>query len=350
MDSSVATPAPAPAEAPTTVSATVDAANHGDFKAFDKAHTSAKQGTPLPEVSVTPAEAAPVADAPVVPERKTSNRQQQINDAARTAAEQATTALRDENARLKAQLEGRTAPPEPKATPPAAPAPPVEKFPTLAEYSAQHPDASMEDFLDARDEFRAGAAERQAQTRASAAEIDTALRTRAEAFGTRLKEASTADPDFATTLTEDVKAIKPFGALAKDEKPGPRNIIGELFYDSPQVAAIARHLSQHPEVLTALETMPAAIAALPVALRTSAHIQHIVKTFGALEASLTSPAAADPVAAPSTITAAPPPAPTLTRAGSTADPKAAALKRGDFVMWEKLDTADKLARKQRPSA
>lgn len=345
MDAPVVTPAPAPASDP-SISAGRDAANRDDFSAFDKAHVSAKRGTPLPDVAP-----AVVVDPPAAPERTTSNRQQKINDAARTAAEQATADLRAENARLKADLDRRAPRAAPETTTPAAPAPPAEKFQTLAEYTVEHPEASLEDYFDARNDWRADQATKQAHTRATATEIEQAQQTRVDTFVTRLTDASTSDPEFAATLTDDVKAIKPFGALAKDEPSGPRNILGELIYDSAHVGPVLKHLSLHPDALAALETMPPAIAALPPALRVGAHIQHIVKAFGVLEASLaSSSSAAEPAPAPSTITAAPPPAPTLTRAGSTANPKEAALKRGDFPTWEKLDTAERLARKQRPSA
>lgn len=352
MDAPVVTPAPAPASDP-SISAGRDAANRDDFSAFDKAHVSAKRGTPLPDV----ASAVETVEAPAAaPVGHPSSRQRSINEAARKAAEEAIAlkhpALVEENTRLKAELAKHAARVLPDtAKPPAAPAPPMEKFQTIAEYTVEHPEASLEDYFDARNDWRADQATKQAHTRATATEIEQAQQTRVDTFVTRLTDASTSDPEFAATLTDDVKAIKPFGALAKDEPSGPRNILGELIYDSAHVGPVLKHLSLHPDALAALETMPPAIAALPPALRVGAHIQHIVKAFGVLEASLaSSSSAAEPAPAPSTITAAPPPAPTLTRAGSTANPKEAALKRGDFPTWEKLDTAERLARKQRPSA
>jgi hypothetical protein len=59
-------------------------------------------------------------------------------------------------------------------------------------------------------------------------------------------------------------------------------------------------------------------------------------------------APASPPVSRSPITAAPPPPPTLRAAGNTSDPKAAALARGDFAEFDRLETEERMAKLQPP--
>ena len=79
---------------------------------------------------------------------------------------------------------------------------------------------------------------------------------------------------------------------------------------------------------------------------------------GSATSSATTPSAhAEPTApwpksdvTPPTISAAPPPAPTLGRPGSAHDPKATALTRGDFATFHELETARALQKRRGASA
>lgn len=338
----VETAAPAPAAAPTTQSATQAAISSGNTADYRAARRAERIGKPLDPVAVAPAAAdapavAPVAIEPKPPTRK-EREQQETNERVRAAVERATADLRAENDRLKTP------------TPPVASAPPKDTFPTMAEYSQAHPEASLEDYMDARADHRKARETATAQSATEAEELTVAQQVRVETFINRLKETSTADPTFSAKLTPDVKALKPFGALTPGEASGPRNVIAEQIYDSPVAPQILLHLSQHPEVLKSLETMPAHILALPRAARTNAHIQHIVRQFGALESTLASAAVAPasvPVA-PKTLTDAPATAQVLgSRASAAVDPKLAAVKSGDTRAYRAIrrqERADALRR------
>lgn len=360
-----AVPASAPtqpeAPAPSTISATRDAANRNDFSAFQEADTAARKGTPLEKVEApaveeaAPANPGNVAAPPV--ERAISKRQQDINDKIRVSTENATADLRREVEQLRAQL-SRPAPVAPQApTKPAEPvATPQEEWeriaampnaPKLANFdSVESHAAAMSVFA-----FRTLQTE-QANQHAQHTEqtqLSEAQAARVNTFSTRLQEAAAADPTYATKLTPEVRALKPFGALEKGEASGPRNVIAEQVYDSPVAPQVLLHLSEHPEALTALETMPAAIAALPPSLRTRAHLQHIVKEFAKLEGRFeTPPVAAGAVApvVPSPISAAPPPPPTVHRPSTSSDPKASALARGDVSTYLELDRQERASKRR----
>lgn len=339
MEAPSAPAAVAQPAAPETVSATFDAATKGDFAAFQDAESSARAGKPVADVPATPK--APAADgaAPVQP---VSKRQDEINNRIREAVDRATAETRAELDRLRAEL--KPAAPrtdQPKAEPPAAA---WKRFaqmpdaPKLAEFdSVEEHTAAMSFFINQKvHEERTS----EAQSRAEHDELTAAQNQRVDTFVSRLNDAKTADPEFVTKLTPDVRALKPFGGLQPGEQGGPRNVIAEQIYDSPIAPQVLLHLSQHPEVMAALEAMPAHIASLPTQLRTKAHIQHIVREYGKLEGSLATAATADRPAAPSTITAAPPPPPSVSsRAGTGADPATAAVAKGDFAAFKRHEDA-----------
>lgn len=331
---------PAPAQA-APVSAGFDAASKGDFSAFQSASDAARVGKPLADVAASTETPAP-ADTPAQAEARTvSKRQQETNERIREAVERATADTRAELARLRADL-----------TPKPAPAQPAE--PTVAEWKRIHalPDAPKLAQFDTVEEHAAAMAyfvHKTLSTESTAAdrqradhERTTAQTQRIDTFVKQLHETRAADPTFVSKLTPEMRALKPFGGLAPGETGGPRNVVAEQVYDSPIAPQVLLHFSQHPEALAAIEAMPAEIAALPPRLRARAHIQHIVLEYGKLEGSLVS--AARP-AAPSTITNAPPPPPSVSsRAGSSADPSAAAVAKGDFGAFQRQEDAKRRER------
>ena len=350
-----AAPAAAPVSAPATVSASVDAVTKGDFSAFHDSEASTRRGAPKPSVEVkaeTPA--APVAESPATTPtteaRALSKRQQDTNERIRQAVERATENLRRENE----QLRRGSAPAEP-AQAPAQREPEWKRYaampdaPKLAEFdSVEDHAAAMALFVaDVRHEERTAAD----QARSFSEQLTVAQQARVEAFGAQLEAAKVADPAFVDALTPEVRVLKPFSALQPGEAGGPHNVVAEQIFDSPIAPQVLRHLSTHPDILTRLTTMPPSILALPRAAQAKAHIQWIVREFGKLEGQLEAVAdaatpapAAAPVASP--ISAAPPPLPTITRAGHSADPKAAALAKGDFAAFAAMERADRAAKRR----
>lgn len=352
-------PAPAPAEAVVpvpTVSASMDAASKGDFSAFKAAERAARDGRPLERVEK--AAEPPTATAPESAEqRQISNRQAKTNDAIRTAVETATTDLRRQIEDLHRQLQSRTPPQEPRQPEPPKEAPKPERFKTLAEYSAEHPEATLEDYMDARDSWRDERTARTTREHGEMAARAQAEHQRIDAFLGQMKEAQ-ADPAFVAAVTPEVKArfseLKPFGALQPGETAGPKNFIAEQVYDSPMVKSVLLHFAQHPEEIDRLAAGPAQLAQVPPSQRTEAHatfhLRWIEHEFKRLEGRLAgqSPSSSSPAAAapartaapvPDTVSSAPPPPPTLSKAASATDPQAAAFARGDFAEWNRIEKA-----------
>jgi hypothetical protein len=149
---------PAAPATPTTQSAPDAAVATGNTSAYREARRAERLGRPLDPVPVAKAEpqkAEPAPDvkldsaAPAQPEPKPiSKRQEATNDAIRRAAEAATAQLRDENARLQAEL-AKHRPAEP-----AAPAQPATDTPAWKRYAAM-PDAPKLEEFDSVPEFSA---------------------------------------------------------------------------------------------------------------------------------------------------------------------------------------------------
>lgn len=350
--------APAQPAAPATITAERDAANRGDFSSFDKAFTADRQGKTLPDVVVEAKPETPATAASPEPPATVSKRQQEINDRVRQATEAATAQLREEVTRLKAQVEGRTPPKEP-----AAPAPPSEPewkrfrtMPDAPKLDAFDGPNALEDHAAAMALFVAKTLATESRTAAAATADDERLYQaqveRVDGFVKQLNEARTADPEFVNKISPEVRTkVRPFAALAPGEPSSPYNIVGEQVYDSPIAPKVLLHLSQHPEELTRLTTLPERYRTLPHDAAVKAHVKFIVAEFAKLEGRLEGaeiPAAPIPAAAiPETISKASPPPPTLGKTGTGNDPKASAVARGDFPSFDKLEMQNERAKRVR---
>ncbi len=355
--------------APATVSAEVAASEKDDFSAFEQAHTAKRQGKPLAAVP------APEKAESTEP-RQLSNRQKAINDAAQKAADTATATLQEENRRLKDELAQRTLTREPARTEPVAQPvveSPVKGDPAYKRYMAMPDAPKLDDFESVADHNFAAALfvaqklnEEQSQQAQQRDAYVGAAKQRVDTFVGRLNEAKKADPEFVTKLSDEVKALHPEAtALAQGEPLHPRHFVGDLVYDSEVAPAVLLHFSEHPDALTALETMPERIKAIPFAPgvpllqqpRILAHKHYMAHEFAKLEGRLESASgsarapiesasdrhvAVDP---PSPISKAPPPPPTLSRPGRTTDPMESALKRDDITAFMALELEKKRARR-----
>lgn len=144
--------------------------------------------------------------------------------------------------------ERRVAPPreEPKAA--AQP----ERFQRFEEWLGKNPEASHDDYLDARDEWRdqrQQQAARQAESQRARTVIESKVRT---SFDAAIK----ADPDFLSACADDVLSLPHFGNLAPGEKPTVWHVIGEEVARADNPALLIRYLSDHPDDFQRLATLP----------------------------------------------------------------------------------------------
>lgn len=365
MPEPIAPPAPAQAVAP-TISATMDAAHKGSFDAFDKADVAQRQGKPLAEVAVAPAApvAAPVADPvdpavpvePAPPSRRAAKLQQETNDRIRVAVDLATADLQAENARLKAAAAPRRVAPIAPVVPPEPKTPEWKRLadlpgaPKLADFESVEEHTAATAFFIAktlRDEERT-AGERQQQD-ADRTRTQQEQDTRNRAHWTA---AAAADPELSSKLPAEVMAATPIRFFAPDGHGGLvdpisgqpatfAHVIADVAYESAHPSDLLKHIHAHPEERAQIAHLPCD-QWKPALLRLDGRLGGTAPPPTALPvpAAIVSP----PAPGPSPITAAPPPPPTLSKAGSTTDPKAAALARGDFATFDQLDVQERRAR------
>lgn len=345
MDQPQSAPPPAsttpPPATPETQPATQAAVTSGKTQDYRAARRAERVGTPLAAVPVAAKGAeppAPVAEPakPAEPPRKARD-EEYISSRIREGVERGTSELRAEIERVKQQLQ---------AHPPAA-TEPVKAFDGTDPSDPKPAPDTFDDFnkyLDARDEWnerrlerkQAKAAEGQ-RVSAEQKDLTAAQQTRVQKFADQLKAATTSDPEFAAKLTPEVRALKPFDALAPGEHGGPETIVAEQVFDSPLAPQVLLHFSEHPEALARLIAMPSDIQAMPATVRTHHHIQWIVKEFGKLEATLSAPPEKPAPAPIVPLTSAPAPAHTLgSRPAPAVDPKTAAVKAGNTQAYRDI--------------
>lgn len=338
-----ATPDPGPAPSAPSAPARIDTGAY--LRDRNQQDTERKDGKAAPTADAPAASTEPPAPAP---DRTVSKRQQQINDYERTVA-----SLRSELDALKA---GRSAPRQAEAPAPAA----TEKPVTQAEYKRYLAlaDAPKLDDFDSISEHTAAMAlfiadkrwaehSETARTQAESQALTESQRQRADGFAGRMKEASTADPEFWNAVSPDVANLRPLSDLRQGEPAGPLNLVAEELLTSPVAPTLMRELSK-PGALARLEAGPDSLKTLPPAQRAQEHARWIVREIGKLEARAADAQPA-PAATPKLISDNPPPP---TRVGSKTsvpdDPVEAALKRkntGDFLEARRQQDLAKLGRR-----
>lgn len=264
-DANTAAPSAAPETAPP--------AAPPDQAAY-KAEWFAKAGKPVdstPAADSSPAQPEVPADAPAAdsssatPEKRPDKR----------ATEHRIPDLLSERARLreeKANLERELAELRSRSAKPATDAPPADSSPATAApaitypddlqsydaYNAKHPEASYEDYLDARADVRADQrqAAKDAETRARTVKTEHAQRIEARdtSFRERMSKVLTDEPEFFEHMSEDVKRLRPFDAIRDangrwTEQPSGRHAIAEEILKSETPHLLLRHFTDHPEEL-----------------------------------------------------------------------------------------------------
>lgn len=314
-----ATPAP-------ILTAVQDAVAKDNFTDYREKRLAERSGTPAPAPAAEPVpETTPAAPTPPAEEpRQVSKRQQQINDYERRIAAQ--------DQRIRA-LEAGTATPAQPAAPRAEPAP-SETFPPYAQYLEQHPDASLEDYIDARQDFREGV-----KARATAAERQQAdqarnHQTQVEAARERVQKAIAADPTFPDKLAPELLAIPTReAAIASRQIPQAENDFASEIAKSEFLPQILLHVSEHPEVLQTIRGLETRRAVLKFVAKLETRFEKAAET-------------ASPVPAPKQISSAPTPGTPLgTRPASAGDPVKSAVMSGDVTAYRAARLAERSARR-----
>lgn len=343
-------PNAAPAQSETEPTALESAIVADDYTQFEAAQRAELQGKPLD----TPDE--PVKEsAKATIDRPISKRQQAINDSIRTASEKAVAdAVRDKDAeiaRLKAERQAPIERPVVKAVEePAKPVPVAARdtFPNFADYLAKNPDATLETWMDARDEWRDDQRTRTAAQQAEAKSATDAEIARLTKAHDLITERTKDDKDYIKNLNPRLLEIETLADAGRNGRPtGPANVIAEELFKSDAFLSLLDHFTAHPDALARLEAMPDHLKTLSARQRATEHTRWIVREIGKIEASLHSPVAATESPKPKTVTTAPrPPADLGKRSTENADPIASAVKADDYAAFEAAERAKLAASRQ----
>lgn len=171
----------------------------------------------------------------------------------------------EEAERRARDLEQRTTPPKQEPAKPVQ----ADRFPRFEEWSAQHPDTTHDDYLDARDEWRDQRNAAQMRVRAESAQKDQAFSQRAATFGERYTAATESDPDLPQRINQQLLTAKPASTLTEEERQIVRNIpdprerehfafmcaLADYWIDSEQAVGMLEYLSD-PKNFQRLATLP----------------------------------------------------------------------------------------------
>lgn len=144
--------------------------------------------------------------------------------------------------------------PKPKAADPAKPA--VAMFPAFDAWSTDHPDASYEDYIDARTDFRfaqkevAKISETQV-THESAAQLE-----RFDAYDAKIAVESAKDPNWLNAIDPKLRALQPISALKPGVEPRFGNVLAEAILRSDHPVGLLKHFTSHPDDAQRLSTLP----------------------------------------------------------------------------------------------
>jgi hypothetical protein len=251
--------------------------------------------TAAPDVETTPAKKArhdPQAriEQAIAKQREAERRAEQAEQRAQTLEQ------------IRPRL---AAPPPPRADAASAAAPAAEKFPRFDQWSATRPEATHDDYLDARDEWRDARAETVQRDRAETAQRTQAFETRAQTFGQRYADAVQADATLAQRINPQLLTAKPLSTLTRADKaiisaiPDPTQrdqfaflcFLADQWIDSDHAVALLEYVSD-PREFQRLATLPP---------------DQVIRTLAKVEAGFAAaPSDRGPVAKPSASQAHPP--------------------------------------------
>lgn len=237
-------------------------------------------------------------------------------------------------AQLRQELQNYDIAPAKKDEPPASSAAPaIPKFPEFAQWVdlSGNANATYEDYIDARTDFRNAAHERIRQQHQQAQARQAETTERVTTYQQRMSQAEEADPEFWNKIRPEIKQLRPLAVLQPGEMPTMQTILAEGIVRSELAPQLLLHLSEHPDEFSRLSKITDPFA--------------IPKEIGKLEATLGSPVVPATVPPPpKTVTDAPAPPPTLTpKAQAPVDEALAALHAGDFTRYRSVMNAREAA-------
>lgn len=332
--------APSAAVDTTAIPSAVDqAVASNDVSAFREARRAERIGTPLASKpaeidTAPPAEQAASTEVPVAASEAAKPRKTAEDRIPELLADRAKERDRAERAERelaevrRQQTQPSDARPKADSSPAAADAP----FPTYDAYSATHPDASYEEYLDARADYRAdqrvAARDAEREQRTQREQATRSIQERDAKARERFEAATAADPEFWDKLSPAVRSLRPLDTLRAGEQPTASHALATEIMESPVGPLLMQHFTAHPEDLARMATL---------------HPRELLKEVGKLEARLAEQKPAD-TPAPKTVTDAPPPPTQLGRKpGSPANPVDAAVVSGDVRAFRDARQRERIA-------
>lgn len=338
----------APADTtPIPATAAEQAVMSDDVAAFKQARRAERSGKPLdakpadsssaqPAEQDTSTEVKPEGVSETPKPRKTAEDRVKELLAERAKERERAEALE----RRLAALEGRTQPDAKPAE--SSPATATDKFPDYDTYLQEHPDASYEDYIDARADWRADqrllAKERETSEREKREYATRTVQERRQKAAEAFEQARKADPALAERLEHlhpDVAALRSLddirGADGKwIEQPTPYHWITQQIVQAGPVAPhLAAHFSDHPEELHEIAK-----------LNPDDALERIV----ALKLQFRGKRAASPTPSKPVTDAPPPPTTLATRGGAPSMPDSdAAVAAGDVAAYRAARLREKTA-------
>jgi hypothetical protein len=260
------------------LSASDQAVANGDVAGYRAVRAAERAGKPIPTPSADSSSAEPVEQAASTdaqtdtPASETGRPQKNAETRIKEllAKEKAAAARAEAAERRLAELEARPSQPDAKrAEPSPAPVGKIDYPKELASYDdhlAAHPEASYDDYMDARADYRTDQRE---QLKARATQEETARTQAAETVRQRdarakqqFDEAVKADPDFWTNVSDEIKALRPTDSL-RDPKTGKftgqvnrGNVLADEILKSDVAPQLMRHFSDHPEEMRRILALP----------------------------------------------------------------------------------------------
>jgi hypothetical protein len=157
--------------------------------------------------------------------------------------------------RKAAELEARLRTPEPasKERPAAAPA---DRFPRFEQWMGENPDKTHDDYLDARDEHNRAKFFTEAQEHQRRYQAQRQRHELSTNFSKGLDAAVKADPEFLSSIADDVLNLPTMDSLRQGERPTAWHFIGEELLRSDNPPRLMRHWSAHPDDFQALASLP----------------------------------------------------------------------------------------------